>query len=153
MRLFKHFLTGAGRTADALKTPASQRTARVFGASTGNRTADARAIGAYDDIVAGKNIINTIGSKRLMRAVDEQMNNRSILEKLKDVIPGNRTRLQRQFATNTKHPGVRGVAQEIDNMNKHIDAGNMNITNNLGHFGGLQNKMSLEDIINRVYPK
>lgn len=134
-----------------LKTPASRRAAKVFGQATGNRTADARAITAYDDIVAGKNILNTIGANRIRRAVESQMNNRSIIEKLKDIIPGHKLKMQRQFAANTKHPAILSTQMDINNLNKSIAANNGQILDNLGHFGGWQRNLSLNDIIDRLY--
>jgi hypothetical protein len=134
-----------------LKTPASRRAAKVFGQATGNRTADARAIAAYDDIVAGKNILNTIGANRIRRAVESQMNNRSIIEKLKDIIPGHKIKMQRQFAANTKHPAIRSAQIDINNLNRSIASNNGQIVDNLGHFGGWQRNLTLNDIIDQLY--
>lgn len=134
-----------------LQTDAQKQTKRLFGRTTGNRTEDARLMNyRNENVVPGKNLINSIEMNRVARAVDKKMQQRNLWQKFTDgITPGGREARLRGFYNDSSIPEVSSIQRSIDDVNKNVDKFNDNAVNAFGDFGArIEPRMSYEDLIN-----
>lgn len=114
------------RTNELIQTPAQAKAQHLLGRTSGNRNTDANLMFTRDNnIIAGSNLNNLIGQKRVDRAVAKKMNQRPIMQKLWDaLIPGGTKRRARSFYGDARIPEVRGQRRAIDRMNNEVDRWN-----------------------------
>ena len=137
--------------APKLQTDAQKQTKRLFGRTTGNRTEDARLMNyRNENVVPGKNLINSVEMNRVGRAVDKKMQQRNLWQKFTDgITPGGREARLRGFYNDSSIPEVRDVKRSINDVNKTVDKFNDNAVNAFGDFGArIEPRMSYEDLIN-----
>lgn len=121
---------------ELIQTPAQSLIQRLFGKTTGNRAVDSNLAAAYDNITAGKNLTNLIGNKRMLRAIQQRMDQRSITQKLLDsIIPGARNRRMQAMLKDTSIPEVREYIRNVGNIGKQVDNLNTDAVNAFGNFG------------------
>lgn len=121
---------------EIIQTPAQAQVQRLFGKTTGNRNTDANLAAAYNNLTANRNLTNLIGQKRVLRAIQQRMNQRSFTQKLLDsIIPGARNRRMQAMLKDTSIPEVREQMRNISNINKQVDKLNMDAVNAYGNFG------------------
>ena len=121
---------------ELIQTPSQSLIQSLFGKTTGNRAMDANLAAAYDNLTAGKNLTNLIGQKRVLRAIQQRMDQRSITQKLLDsIIPGAKNRRMQAMLKDTSIPEVREQMRNIGNINKQVDKLNMDAVNAFGNFG------------------
>lgn len=134
-----------------LQTDAQKQTKRLFNRTTGNRTEDARLMNyRNENVVPGKNLINSVEMNRVGRAVDNKMRQRSLWQKITDgITPGGREARLREFYNDSSIPEVRNMKRSIDSVNKTVDKFNDNAVNAFGDFGArIEPRISYEDLIN-----
>lgn len=126
----------AASSRELIQTPAQARVQSLFGKTTGNRNLDANLAAAYDNITAGKNLTNLISRKRMLRAIQQRMDQRGITQKLLDrIIPGARNRRMQAMFNDTSIPEVREYMRNVGNIGKQVDNLNMDAVNAFGNFG------------------
>lgn len=155
-------LTGKGKrtpgvapftSADELiQTPAQARAQHLFGRTSGNRNADANLIFTRDNnLVAGSNLNNLIGQKRVDRAVARQMEQRPVMQKLWDfIVPGGAKRRAKGFYEDASIPEVRGQKRAIDRMNNEVDKWNTKAVDSYGDpAAAIEPNRSYAKLVNR----
>lgn len=134
-----------------LQTDAQKQTERLFNRTTGNRTEDARLMNyRNENVVPGKNILNSIEMNRVGRAVDNKMQQRNLWQKITDgITPGGREARLREFYNDSSIPEVRNMKRSIDSVNKTVDKFNDNAVNAFGDFGArIEPRISYAELIN-----
>lgn len=134
-----------------LQTDAQKQTDRLFGRTTGNRTEDARLMNyRNENVVPGKNLINSIEMNRVGRAVDNKMQQRNLWQKITDgITPGGREARLREFYNDSSIPAVRDIQHSIGNVNKAVDKFNDNAEAAFrDRSARIEPHMSYEDLIN-----
>lgn len=114
------------RTNERIQTPAQAKAQHLFGRTSGNRNTDANLMFSRDNnLVAGSNLNNLIGQKRVDRAVAKKMEQRPAMQKLWDaIVPGGAKRRAKGFYEDASIPEVRGQKRAIDRMNNEVDKWN-----------------------------
>jgi hypothetical protein len=140
------------RTDELIQTPAQAQAQHLFGRTTGNRTEDARLMNyRNENVVPGKNLINSVEMNRVARAVDRKMQQRNLWQKFIDRITpwGQETRL-RGFYNDSSIPEVRNIKRSISDVNKSVNTFNNNAVKAFGDGGGrIEPRVFYEELINK----
>jgi hypothetical protein len=140
------------RTNELIQTPAQAKAQHLLGRTSGNRNTDANLMLTRDNnIIAGSNLNNLIGQKRVDRAVAKKMAQRPITQKLWDfIVPGGAKRRAKGFYEDAIIPEVREQMRSIGRMNNEVGKWNTKAVNAYGDpAAAIEPNRSYANLVNR----